>query len=116
MTAQRDRKLLVIARQCPTDTSATATLSASQFTVQTKNNAELGTILADGQGLTLYTLTNNGSPVLCSGACTMFWPPLVVPAGIQPTPGPEVTGLGSTTNANGDQVTDNGLHVPVRRG
>jgi predicted lipoprotein with Yx(FWY)xxD motif len=93
----------------PTNTSATATMSAAQVTVQTKNNAELGTILADGQGLTLYTLTNNGSPVLCSGACTMFWPPLVVAAGMPPTPGAGVTGLGSTTNANGDQVTDNGL-------
>src|SRR5580658_4460651 len=66
----------------PTNTSATATMSAAQITVQTKNNAELGTILADGQGLTLYTLTSNGSPVLCSGACTMFWPPLVVAAGM----------------------------------
>src|SRR6266568_3051929 len=33
--------------------------------VTTKHDARLGTILADGNGLTLYTLTNNGKAVDC---------------------------------------------------
>ncbi|HEY2428194.1 MAG TPA: cell wall-binding repeat-containing protein [Acidimicrobiales bacterium] len=92
----------------PTSTTATAAPAAS-YTVQTKANPQFGTILADGGGLTVYTLMNNGAPVACSGACATFWPPLVVPNGSQPTAGPGVAGLGTQMNANGDQVTENGI-------
>jgi predicted lipoprotein with Yx(FWY)xxD motif len=90
--------------------STGAASSSAPFTVVTKTNSHLGKILADGQAtMTLYTLTNNGSPVLCSGGCTNFWPPLTVPAGSTPTGGPGVNGLGTVVNANGTQVTANGL-------
>jgi len=85
-----------------------ATASVAPYTVQTEQTS-LGTILADGQDLTLYTFTTNGSPTPCDEACARVWPPVVVPAGTQPIAGPGVTGLGTTTNAYGDQVTYNGL-------
>jgi len=93
-----------------TSTSTTTPAPSSAVTVETEDNPQLGVILADGSGFTLYTLTNAGSPVLCTGTCATFWPPLVLPAGTAaPTAGPGVTGLGVTTNANGTRVTTGGL-------
>ena len=45
--------------------------------VTAKKSDKLGTILADKSGMTLYTLTNNGKAVACTGACLQAWPPLV---------------------------------------
>src|SRR5689334_1516821 len=54
-----------------------------------KQDAHLGSILADAKGMTVYTLTNNGMAVPCTGACAAIWPPL--------------------TSANGAPVTAAGL-------
>ncbi|HEX6393260.1 MAG TPA: hypothetical protein VFZ97_07445 [Acidimicrobiales bacterium] len=81
---------------------------AASTTVTEKNNPTFGTILADSAGATLYTLTNNGQPVLCTGICAQVWPPLTVPPGTTVTGPPGVCCLGSTTNANGDAVTYKG--------
>jgi predicted lipoprotein with Yx(FWY)xxD motif len=40
-----------------------------------------GTILVDKNGKTLYTLTNGGHAVSCTGACASAWPPLLLPSG-----------------------------------
>jgi len=100
----------------PTTSTSTSTTTitvppaTSGVTVETEDNPQLGAILADGSGFTLYTLTNGTSPVLCTGTCATFWPPLVLPAGMaEPTAGPGVSGLGVTSNANGTQVTAGGL-------
>jgi predicted lipoprotein with Yx(FWY)xxD motif len=97
----------------PTSTTTSTTTvppASSGVTVETEDNTQLGAILADGSGFTLYTLTNGTSPVLCTGTCATFWPPLVLPAGTAaPTAGPGVTGLGVTSNTNGTQVTAGGL-------
>jgi len=91
-------------------TTSTTVPAASGVTVETENNPTLGVILADGSGFTLYTLTNAGNPVLCTGMCATFWPPILLPAGTtEPTAGPGVSRLGVTTNANGAQVTAGGL-------
>lgn len=81
---------------------------AASTTVTEKSNAKFGTILADGASKTLYTLTSNGSPVLCTGVCAQVWPPLTVPPGTTVTGPPGVCCLGSTPNANGDAVTYKG--------
>jgi predicted lipoprotein with Yx(FWY)xxD motif len=50
----------------------------------------LGTVLVDGEGLTLYGLTDDtGGTPTCDGACADAWPPLTVdsrdlPAGLDP--------------------------------
>lgn len=81
---------------------------ASSTTVTEKNNATFGNILADSASKTLYTLTNNGQPVLCTGVGAQVWPPLTVPPGTKVTGPPGVCCLGTTTNANGDAVTYKG--------
>ena len=65
---------------------------------------ELGKVLADSNGMTLYTLTSNGAPVACTGACPSIWPPLVASGAVKGAKG--VKHLG--TDAASGQVTANG--------
>jgi predicted lipoprotein with Yx(FWY)xxD motif len=74
----------------------------------------LGTVLADGQGLTLYMFANDrrGKPSRCYQICAVQWPPLVLAAGTsRPIAGPGVRAslLGTTPRTDGTtQVTYNG--------
>ena len=81
--------------------------------VQTASNPNLGTILVNAQGMTLYYLTSEaGGKFACSGGCLNFWPPLLLPAGTSaPTAASGVTGtLGVATRPDGSkQVTYNGF-------
>lgn len=63
--------------------SSTANTSASPAASVTKtaNNSMYGTILVDMNGKTLYTLTNGGHAVACTGACAAAWPPLMLASG-----------------------------------
>jgi predicted lipoprotein with Yx(FWY)xxD motif len=77
--------------------------------VKTATNVKYGALLVDDKGATLYTLTNNGTPVACTGQCLTFWPPLLLPAGTTTANGAAgVTGLATATTAGGTQVTFKG--------
>lgn len=91
-----------------TTAGGTGTPPAST-TVHTASTGS-GRVLVNSEGMTLYTLTNAGHPVSCSGACAGVWPPVVLPAGqTTPTGGQGVSGLG-TISVNGvKQVTHLGL-------
>ena len=42
----------------------------------------MGTVIADGQGFTLYHLkTEVNGKIMCTGSCTGVWPPLLVTSG-----------------------------------
>lgn len=72
-------------------------------------NANLGTLLVDDKGMTLYTLTNGGKPVACTGQCATFWPPLLLPANVTSAKGaPGISGLGAVAMNGGMQVTEHG--------
>jgi predicted lipoprotein with Yx(FWY)xxD motif len=89
--------------------SAKTNGSASTAVVKTSTNAKFGSILVDAKGMTLYTLTNAGAPVACTGQCATFWPPLMVPTGATSAVGAAgVSGLGTAMETGGNQVTDNG--------
>ncbi|GAC1321714.1 MAG: hypothetical protein NVS2B16_12150 [Chloroflexota bacterium] len=81
--------------------------------VQVATNANLGKILVGANGMTLYFLTpERAGTIICTGACTTLWPPLLLPAGTaSPTAGPGVNGtLGVVTRADGTrQITYDGL-------
>jgi predicted lipoprotein with Yx(FWY)xxD motif len=88
---------------------APSTGSGAQAVVKAATVGTVGSVLVDDTGLTLYTLTNNGQPVACTGPCAALWPPLTLPAGTTTAAGGAgVTGLGTTKSANGVQVTANG--------
>jgi predicted lipoprotein with Yx(FWY)xxD motif len=74
----------------------------------------LGTVLVDGQGMTLYIFEpdHQSGRSTCYGPCATGWPPLVVPAGATtPVAGPGVRSslLGTTARTDGTtQVTYHG--------
>jgi predicted lipoprotein with Yx(FWY)xxD motif len=76
-------------------------------TVDVANNSQLGKILVDSKGLTLYTFAKDtGTTSMCSGACAKGWPPLI--ASGKPTAGSGVSSgmLGTTKRSDGSmQVT-----------
>jgi len=70
-------------------------------------NAQLGTILTNAQGRTLYYfLPERGGRIVCSSsACTSYWPPSLT-AGGSPIGGAGVPGqLGVVMRAGGEQIT-----------
>jgi D-xylose transport system substrate-binding protein len=92
--------------------ASTGMKSSQGDTVESSNNATLGQILTDSQGMTLYTF-NNDSPgkSTCYDTCAQAWPPLTVGMGEQPQAGPGVNGkLGVTQRTGGsEQVTYNDM-------
>jgi predicted lipoprotein with Yx(FWY)xxD motif len=91
------------------------TQPSNTFTVETQHVPDLGAVIADGKGMTLYHLKTevNGS-IACTGSCASVWPPLLVPSGsTKPTEGAGATGrLGTVTRPDGGvQVTYDGLPV-----
>jgi predicted lipoprotein with Yx(FWY)xxD motif len=81
-------------------------------TVQVSKDANLGDILTDGKGMTLYLFTKDQANVSnCYDQCAVSWPPLLVAAGKDASAGQGVTGkLGAIERKDGSrQVTYNGL-------
>ena len=94
-----------------TTTSTAMKVESSQPIVKTATS-KLGSLLVDGQGITLYTLTNAGAQVPCTGQCASFWPPLLLPADTMTALGATgVTGLGTSSTSGGLQVTVTGAPV-----
>ncbi len=76
------------------------------YEVKVGEIAGLGTVLVDGQGLTLYLYSTDrqGSPSRCYGVCAIAWPPLVLPSGVsRPIAGPGIRTalLGSAPRTDG---------------
>jgi predicted lipoprotein with Yx(FWY)xxD motif len=91
-------------------TRPTTTASRHHATIGAASEGELGTILVDSKGRTLYLFRSDSeSKSTCLGACAGTWPPL------RATGKPTVSGrasaslVGSTTRSDGkQQVTYNG--------
>jgi len=99
-----------------TTTGAAATTSGAPspyYEVRTGTVKGLGTVLVNGQGLTLYLFVpdKQSGASTCYGACAQAWPPLQLPTGVTaPVAGPGVQSalLGTTTRTDGTvEVTYN---------
>ena len=84
----------------------TTSSSAPKVTVQTRKVDGVGIVLVDAKGRTLYTLTNAGQAVACTGDCVAIWPPLLISAGSTPKGSKGVKALGLVS---GGHVTASGL-------
>jgi predicted lipoprotein with Yx(FWY)xxD motif len=86
------------------------TASGQATTIATASEGNLGTILVDSQGRTLYLFQkDSGTKSACFGACASAWPPLRDSG--KPTLGSGLTAalVGSTSRSDGmPQVTYNG--------
>ncbi|MEM8534635.1 MAG: hypothetical protein AAGF95_27580 [Chloroflexota bacterium] len=89
----------------------TAFVSEDSVNVLLGENEDLGALLTDGDGNTLYRFLNDSAEMdVCYDGCAVNWPPLLV-GGDAPTAGEGVTGeLGTITRRDGNrQVTYNGM-------
>jgi predicted lipoprotein with Yx(FWY)xxD motif len=87
--------------------AASSTLAGT--VIHTTQSSSLGTVLADGRGMTLYTLTNNGQAVSCTGPCATIWPPVISAPGTTPSAA-GVAAIGTAASPTGDQLfAHNGL-------
>ena len=81
----------------------------AKSTVTVSDDPELGAILVDGDGFTLYVLTRDEPDVsTCTGGCARSWPPLIAPGDQAPLAGEGVEPglLGTFTREDGSkQVT-----------
>jgi predicted lipoprotein with Yx(FWY)xxD motif len=93
----------------PAASNNTPSSSASNSNAIVKSAmTKAGNALVDSSGMTLYTLTNGGKAVACTGTCASFWPPLTTTsAKVNAAAG--ITGIATTKDANGTQVTHDGL-------
>jgi predicted lipoprotein with Yx(FWY)xxD motif len=99
---------MLLLAACGSSSSKTATTNAGAAVVMT-SSSKLGALLADRSAMTLYTLTNAGQPIACTGGCAKFWPPLLLPSGVATAKGAAgVSGLGVVTMNGGMQVTEHG--------
>jgi predicted lipoprotein with Yx(FWY)xxD motif len=91
-------------------TAASTTSSGHSATVEVANNADLGKILVDSQGRTLYLFQkDSGTKSACFDACAAAWPPLR--AAGKPTVGKGLAAskVGTTARSDGKpEVTYNG--------
>jgi predicted lipoprotein with Yx(FWY)xxD motif len=98
------------ATPAPSSSQTTTTAPGAAPVVEAATNAKMGQLLVDADGKTLYTLTNSGKAVACSGQCLQFWPALLLPSGTtSATGGAGVTGLSTVSASGGTQVAANGL-------
>lgn len=102
------------AQSATTSTNAAPTTSGAAATKISLASASLpgvGSVLTGPSGRTLYYFTTDSpTSTSCTGQCAVLWPPLVVPAGSQPTLGSGVSGtLGTVKRPDGStQVTYKG--------
>jgi len=94
-----------------TSTAAATTqpASASAAVVKTASGSKYGTILVNGQGMTLYHLSaeQNGKFICTGSACVGIWHPLTVASGTTPTG--EVASISTVKRPEGTvQVTYKG--------
>ncbi len=90
--------------------ASSAQPSGGSHTIAVSNNGNLGKILVDSKGRTVYLFQKDtGSMSTCSGACATDWPPVTTTG--KPTAGSGLTAsmVGTTTRSDGSkQVTYNG--------
>jgi predicted lipoprotein with Yx(FWY)xxD motif len=91
-------------------TAASAAPAGGSKTINVSDNGDLGEILVDSKGRTLYLFAKDTGPMsTCSGACSIDWPPVTTTG--KPTAGGGLTAslVGTTTRSDGKkQVTYNG--------
>jgi predicted lipoprotein with Yx(FWY)xxD motif len=91
-------------------TAASSQSGGGSDTINVTDNGDLGKILTDSQGRTIYLFAKDTGPKsTCSGACATDWPPVTTTG--KPTAGSGLTTsmVGTTTRSDGTkQVTYNG--------
>ena len=97
--------------------TSTAAGGATTATVATADVGQLGTVLVDGTGRTLYIFKNDTTTSTCTGDCAATWPALVTSGDASAGMGSKSAMLGTTTRDDGTtQVTYAGHPVYLYSG
>src|SRR5262245_45991951 len=90
--------------------SSTNTAKTTSSATVAVANSDLGNILVDSQGRTLYQFgADKGTKSVCSGDCASDWPPLLTHGNATVGDGANSTLVGTSTRSDGkQQVTYNG--------
>jgi predicted lipoprotein with Yx(FWY)xxD motif len=102
--------LVATSAACGAGGGSGPTAGAPDYEVHAATVGSAGTVLVDGQGMTLYLFEpDKQGPSTCSSSCAASWPPLVLPAGVAaPVAGSGIHGglLGVQRRSDGSvQVT-----------
>lgn len=98
----------------PFNTQTPVLLGGPQYEITTGSVNGLGTVLTDGQGITLYMYATDvrGEPSRCYNICPVQWPPVVLPSTVaRPVIGPGIRAglVGTAPRTDGStQITYNG--------
>jgi predicted lipoprotein with Yx(FWY)xxD motif len=94
------------------------TSSGHSAAVGTASEGNLGTILVDSKGRTLYLFKkDSGTKSACSGTCATAWPPLRANGKPRVAGGANASLVGTTTRSDGrPQVTYNGHPLYLYQG
>ncbi len=90
--------------QAPTANGSAAGSGSSGGAVMVNitHDANLGDILVDGKGMTLYTWKNDQPGVsTCAGKCLTNWPPLLASSAVTPGAGLNASDFGTTQTTDG---------------
>jgi predicted lipoprotein with Yx(FWY)xxD motif len=87
-----------------------ATKRAASSTTIDVRKSDLGTMLTDNSGRTLYLFEKDkGNASTCNGSCASAWPPLTTSGAPKAGAGVKASALGTTKRADGSaEVTYNG--------
>ena len=90
--------------------SGSTSASSGAATVAVADNPQLGEILVDGEGRTLYLFEKDESnESYCNGECATVWPPYTTKSSPKASQGAEAAKLGTLKRDDGStQVTYNG--------
>ena len=98
--------------------TSSAAPAAAPAQVATAKVGNLGTVLVDGNGMTLYLFeSDTGSTSTCTGSCAGTWPALTTSGSASASGGVDASLLGTSTRPDGTtQVTYNGHPLYVYSG
>ncbi|MFC5745915.1 hypothetical protein [Actinomadura rugatobispora] len=90
--------------------TSSPTTSAAQATIATATVGNLGQVLVDGQGRTVYLFEKDqGGTSSCTGSCAAVWPPVTSMGKPHAGSGAQASMLGTTSRSDGStQVTYGG--------
>jgi predicted lipoprotein with Yx(FWY)xxD motif len=95
--------------------SSAAGGATSAAEVGTAKVGDLGTVLVDGNGMTLYLFENDtGSTSTCTDTCAGTWPALTTSGEATATSGADASQLGTTTRDDGTTQVTYGGHPLYR--
>jgi predicted lipoprotein with Yx(FWY)xxD motif len=88
------------------DTGEQEATNDGDVLVRVENHLDLGEILVDENGKTLYIFTNDApNQSNCTGECLTNWPPLITEGNPQAGPGPDSNRLGAAPLEDGSLIT-----------